>query len=161
MIINRNLGRALIRNGQYIKAEEVLNRALELDSTFNGLRDELGLAYLFQSMYEKALKEFKKENALYGLSLHWIGITYARMGKTAEAQKVFDELSKQNPDGCPLLVYFALGDNDKGFQCLEKACYNYDVNLVYNKIDIIALPVWGDLYLDPRFIAIQKKMGIK
>ncbi len=161
MIINRNLGRAFNYNGQYKQAETVLKRAFHLDSTFNALHEELGLAYLCQSMYSEAITEFKKEYAITRGSFHLIGVAYARMGNIEKAQQVLNELNKQNPRACHFHMYFVLGQMDKGFHCLEELYDKHDISLSYSMSELMAFPIWNNLHSDPRFIAIQKKMGLK
>ena len=91
-----------------------------------------------------------------------IGITYARMGKRFDAKKILDSLQNQSKErfvspwflAC---LNFALGENDQGFEHLEKAYKDRDSDL----ITIIPNPILESLRSDPRFKALLKKMDLE
>jgi len=53
-------------------------------------------------------------------------------------------------------LYFALGENDKGFDWLEKAYECRDPMLAYLKIGRL----FTGIHSDPRFVALLKKIGL-
>ena len=55
------------------------------------------------------------------------------------------------------ILYFVLGEDDLGFQWLDKAYEEYDSRMRLLKID----PVFDRVRSDPRFEAILKKMGLE
>jgi len=55
------------------------------------------------------------------------------------------------------ILYFVLGEDDLGFQWLDKAYEEYDSRMRLLKID----PVFDRVRSDPRFEAIMKKMGLE
>ena len=54
------------------------------------------------------------------------------------------------------LIHFALGENDKGFERLEKAYEERDSRLRKLKTD----PIFDNVRSDPRFKELLKKMGL-
>jgi hypothetical protein len=119
-------------------------------------------------MYEEAIVEYEKEMEASG---GWdpaaqcaMGITYAQMGKNDKARKVLDNLTTQVeersvPHGWLADLHFALGEDDKGFECLDKAYEMHDPWLSFIRIR----PNPGLLHssrTDPRFIELLRKMGL-
>jgi TolB-like protein/Tfp pilus assembly protein PilF len=167
-IINTDVGSAYYFMRQYDKAIEAYQNVLAMDEGFwkgyYGLAD----AYFQKEMYEETLAEFQKAKDLYK---GWqpqleslMGITYARMGRREEARQVLDNLlerSKQEYVQQILVanLYFALEENDQGFDWLERAYKGRDPWLPFIK----AFPFY-DFYdsvrSDPRFIAMLKKIGL-
>ena len=83
------------------------------------------------------------------------------MGKKDEAQQLLDELierSKQAyvPPTTIAWLYFALGENDKGFMWLDRAYEAGDLWLSFTKID----PVFDNVRSDPRYKELLKKIGM-
>jgi len=108
-------------------------------------------------MYEEALQEYKLLNSLTGM-----GVTYAKMGKTAEAKKVLNELMERSKHMFVSRysladIYFALGDNDQGFAWLERAYEDRAHGLCWLKVE----PFYDSVRSDPRFQALLKKMDLE
>ncbi|MBA7623130.1 Serine/threonine-protein kinase PknD [subsurface metagenome] len=157
LVISRNLGQFFYFARQYDQAIEALQRTMDMDPNFSGIHGYLGDAYLQKSMYEEALAEFQK-----GMSQSAIGITYAKMGRREEALQLLDDLIKRSKEEyvSPLGVarfYFALGENDQGFEWLDKAYEERDGLLCVLKID----PECDSVRSDTRFTALLKKMGLE
>jgi len=55
------------------------------------------------------------------------------------------------------VIHFALGDNDQGFERLEKAYEERDPQLKKLKTE----PIYDNVSSDPRFIELLKKMGLE
>jgi serine/threonine-protein kinase len=163
LVINKDLAFRYILARQYDNAIKVLQRALEMNPNFPMLHSTLGLAYLGKSMFEEALKEFQKEEKLFLREMGpWIGIAYAKMGKTDEAHKVLAELIEQLekiyiPSSLIALIYFSLGENDKGFKWLDKAYEERDYFIRILKVD----PNVDSVRSDPRFKALLKKVNLE
>jgi hypothetical protein len=72
---------------------------------------------------------------------------------------LIDELSRRPypPPGCIAIIYLGLGDKDRAFEWLGKACEERDGdNLRWLKVDHLYDPVRSD----PRFIDLLKKVGL-
>jgi hypothetical protein len=82
------------------------------------------------------------------------------MGQRDKAQEVLGDLLRQPKQKhhayWAALIYFVLGDRDRGFEQLERACEERDESLGELKID----PFFDEVRSDPRFTALLKKIGL-
>jgi TolB-like protein/Tfp pilus assembly protein PilF len=169
LVMNRIVGMVLAMAGESDRAIEMLKKTVEMDPLFSNVHLALGFVYSQESLYEKALVEYEKE---IEASDGWdpvaqcaMGITYAQMGKKDKARKVLDSLTNQLeeenlPHSSLADLHFALGENDKGFKCLDRAYQKRDPWLSF----INARPSSGLLHssrTDPRFIALLRKMNLE
>ena len=118
-------------------------------------------------MYEEALAEFEREKQVLVASemgifqigiFPLISITYARMGNLEEAEKIHRVV--ESLDGMEFYkacYYFVLGEDDKGFEFLEKAFVEKNASMLYIKAD----PFLDRVRTDPRFKALLKKMNLE
>lgn len=164
LVINRNLGQVLYRAGRYDEALEALNKTLEMDPTFSSTHLYLGSIYLQKSRYEDALAEFQKEKEYargWGTRAEaWIGVAYMKLGQREKTQEILDDLIKRSKQTYVratsiAMLYFVLGEDDQGFQWLEKAYEEYDSFLRLIRTDLI----FDRVRSDPRFREIVRKMG--
>jgi tetratricopeptide (TPR) repeat protein len=165
LVLNRNLGAVLYYARDYDRAIEVLRKTLEMDPGFSFTHAYLGQTYLQKSMYDEALTELETERAVAG---EWVaevetflGTAYARVGYTDKARKILDGLLEHSKriyvSPCMLaLMYFVLNDNDRAFECLEKAYRSQDIDLTYLKIE----PRLDTVRSDPRYKALLKRIGL-
>jgi len=155
--INVNVGHVLIQAQKYDQAIESLEEAIEMFPDHRSGYSLLGQAYLLKSKYEEALDQFQKIDHRF-----WIGITYAKMGKKIEAQKVLDDLIMQSELSYvrPFSIaefYFALGEIDQGFEWLEKGYQERGDNIYELKV----YPFFDSVRSDPRFTVLLKKMNLE
>jgi TolB-like protein/tetratricopeptide (TPR) repeat protein/predicted Ser/Thr protein kinase len=149
----------------YDEAEEILHRVIEMDSSFVAVHYNLGELYFYQTRYEEAIAEYRKEMdnpAGWHLPAKALtGTAYAKMGKKTEAQQVLDglvERSKQLyvPPSLLAMLSIALGKNDDAFEYLDKAYDERDWMMSLLKVDI----GFEDIRSDPRYHAMLKKIGL-
>lgn len=163
--INRDSGYYYYLARIYDQAIEALKRTIEMNPNFPFSHGILGKVYLQKSMYEEALEEFEKEkhalraNQMGYLQIGFIphyAITYARMGRKEEAQKMIEQLGNRAPylQAC---FYFSIGRNDKGFEWLEKAYELRSTEMFSIKVE----PHLDSVRSDPRFKAMLKKMNLE
>jgi len=166
LVINRNLGQVLYRAGRYDEAIEVLQRTMVMDPNFSYIHFHLGYIYLQKSMYDKALEEFQKERELArgwaSRAEVWIGIVYAKMGQQEKAREILTDLIERSnqeyiSQTMMAILYFSLGEDDKGFQRLEKAYEEFDTWLRLIRVE----PLFDRVSKDPRFKALLKKSGLE
>jgi serine/threonine-protein kinase len=162
--IGRDLGRVYHLRRQYDQAIEQYRRVLELDPNFPSGYLHLGMAYEGKLRYEEALAAFQKAQTLPGgnpLILGASGHCYAASGNLAEARRALtelDELSRRRYVA-PIsraLIYIGLGDRDRAFQWLEKACEERDPWLAWLNVE----PVFDSLRSDPRFPRLLRRVGL-
>jgi len=136
-----------------------------MDPDFPGSHYCLGRVYLEKSMYEEALKEIQKEKdirriTVQGLSIFDldIGIAYARMGRKDEAREILKRAeSTWGRYYGKALLCFSLGENDKGFEYLDKESEEPANSIPALKID----PGIDGVRSDPRIDALLRKVNLE
>lgn len=152
----------------YSRAIEELSKVLEVDPHFYLARFFSGLVYGQQRIYDCAIEELKQahqlEKALPGVNvaLAALGHTYAASGRTGEAREILERLLKA-PSGsyvspCDLaVIYTALGEHDRAFEWLGRACEERDEWIVYVKVN----PRLDPLRSDDRFGELVRRVGLQ
>jgi hypothetical protein len=115
-----------------------------------------------------ALAALEKLRATPGFfSKVFVGVSLARMGRRAEAEKILaglQEAAKKEPFPDSVVVAylcFALGDQNQGFTYLDQAYEARDQGT--NRMELAFMnTVWWleDSRHDPRFTALLKKIGM-
>ncbi len=164
LIINTLLGWVPYFARQYGEAVEQYKKALEMDAEFVPAHFFLGLAYALQSKYEKALTELQLASKLFGRSTLFMqtqAYTLGLSGRRYEAEIILKEL--ENVAGkeyvspyFTAVAYAGLGDMDRVFEWLARACEQRDIWMVFLKVD----PIWDDLRPDPMFAALLERVGL-
>jgi adenylate cyclase len=90
-----------------------------------------------------------------------MGIVYARMGDKTEARKIAEQYesaswSDPNEAYTAAILFFALGEKDRGLELLDKACDFRSRRLVFLKTS----PYFETVRQEPRFLALLKKGGL-
>ena len=90
-----------------------------------------------------------------------LGYAYAVAGQQEKARKLIDELQSgsQPEHQVPYhlaMIYFGLGETDKAFECLTKACEHRSTQLWWIKV----IPEFDRVRADPRFQAILRRMNL-
>jgi tetratricopeptide (TPR) repeat protein len=165
--INREAGHIYYLSRKYDQAQEALKRTIEMNPNFPLVHASLGLVYLQKSMFEEALAEFEREKqallasemGMFQIGVNpLISITYACMGNLEEAEKILEQAkSIVGIDYYKACYYFVIGEDDKGFECLEKAFVMKESFMRYIKVD----PLLDRVRSDPRFDEILKKMNLE
>ncbi|UCD57678.1 MAG: protein kinase, partial [Candidatus Hydrogenedentota bacterium] len=156
-------GVVLLNAREYDRAIEMLQKTIELDPHFPLTRALLGKTYQGKSMYEEALAEYQREDVVGGsfLPAASTGVVYVRIGERDKALHVLEDLLRQSkeqyvsPYGLATLC-FALGDNDKGFELLEKAYGELNLMMCFMKVDADLDAIRSD----PRYLAMLRKMNL-
>ena len=94
-------------------------------------------------------------------SLAWLARLYGQTGRRGEARALLDELLSLSARRyvSPLsigFVYFAIGENDGGFEWLEKAYAERSNGMVYLAVDPYLEPWRGD----PRYRDLMRRVGL-
>jgi len=161
LMIRGTTGNTLAWMGQYDRAIDELNQVLELDPDYGPAREYLHQArlkrFLAEENYEEALQECQKSDDLLGM-----GIVYARMGRKTEGRIIADQYIVRsqkdlNDAYAAAVLLLALGENDRGFEFLERAYEYRSRRMVFLKTS----PYFDTVRQDPRFLALLKKIGLE
>jgi len=132
-----------------------------LDPNYLYLGSQLAVAYREKGMFAEALELYKKTAEATAIPEPGLAITYARMGRRNDAERVLNEVKTFAAThyfaGEEIAsIYVALGDNNAAFQWLERA-YNEHSGSLHG---IVARPIFRPLHSDPRFAALLKRIGL-
>jgi len=148
----------------YQRMKEQGRRLIELEPLFYGGYLLMGMAAWSNLEYEEAIEAMEKTVALGGglMMMGHLGHLYGEAGQTEKAQQVLDQLfalreQRYVPSFHIGLAYAGLGELDRAFEWLEKACEEHDGPLIF-------LGLYGSsrncLRADPRLAAILQKMNL-
>lgn len=160
--INWDLGVLLDFSRQNDRAIEQFQKIIRMDPTWPPAHAGLMQAYLEKGMYEDAITEWKKANAL-GRPGAEAGLAYANAlaGKKDEARKILEALKEASNKRyvTPFafaLIYMALGDKDQAFEWLNKTIDEDPYRIAFIKVN----PRFDSLRSDPRFDALLRRMKL-
>jgi len=151
------------------EAIEQYKKVMEMAPDYAVVYFNLGTAYVIKGRFEEAIEFSKKAVSLSGDSPIWkagLAYAYARAGKTEHALEIRDEMIKLVESGQlyhgPLAtVYVGLNQRDEAIRCLEAVYQNSETSMYLFR-------TWYEDYLgsdllssDPRFIELQKKIGLE
>ncbi|UCH84598.1 MAG: protein kinase [Candidatus Latescibacterota bacterium] len=165
LIISNDLGQVYYFARRYDEAIYQLRKTLEMDPGFLVAHFFLALTYAQRAMYDDALRTAQRAMAIAGegdsLILTQLGIIYSLSGKKDNAREVLDELQDlaKHRYVSPFrvaLVYVGLGQNDKAFWWLDKACQERDHWMETLKVH----PALDGLRTDERYADLLKQTGL-
>jgi adenylate cyclase len=167
VIMNHNMGAAYYYQGRFDEAIEWFHRANELDPSVllasHGATN-LIQAYALSGRLDEAVKELETlaavPKAARGLRV-WRAYMLAAMKKRDEALEALRQLEEDYRNGKEspyqiAMIYFVLGDADKGFAWLKVACAEHDGGILWMMRD----HELAGVRKDSRFIALQKAIGM-
>jgi len=164
LIINKNVGTILYYAGQLEPSIEQYQRTIELEANFARTRVYLGVAYMKQGKYEKAVCEYEEAIRLSGagsVPYALLAHTHALSGNHVEANRMLELLKERRrqeyvPAFNIALIYVGLGQADAAFEWLEEAFAERSSWLVSLKIE----PMLDVLRPDPRFAELLGRIGL-
>ncbi len=165
LIINTDVGLIQQFQGRTDRALECNQKALDLDPNFSVAHYCTGLGYQQQGLYEKALASFEKgiqlsaDRTVISARANILAVS----GKHDEARQILLELETIAKDRYVspyriALIHAGLGDADRAFEWLEKACEERSVWLIH--VHLRVDPRLATLHKDPRFAQLLQKMGM-
>jgi TolB-like protein/Tfp pilus assembly protein PilF len=152
------LGSLLIRNRQFVAAQEALRRALEIQPESTHAFIYLAELQLLEGKAIEALATFRKVDN-EGFRLWGIAMAKHTLNHATESQQALDELIAKHTHGYSYeiaQVYGWRGEKDKAFEWLERSYQQREGDLVYIKDDELLAPLRGD----PRHKALLRKMNL-
>lgn len=183
--ISLAMGKMYYFAGRYYEAIRKGREMLEIDPQFGQANGLIGLAYLEMGLYQDAEREFKVlvesltdqnvikhrrgetpgESAALPDSdpeaIALLGYTYAVSGKRNNALEVLNKLQelikrRYVEPHTLAIVHIGLGDNDKAFECLDRAFEDRCSILTYIKV----IPLFDGLKSDPRYDKLVRCIGL-
>jgi tetratricopeptide (TPR) repeat protein len=150
--------------GEYDSALAYVERAAEIDSTFDLIFLTRSYVYVRQGRFDEAIEEAEKAVAVGStLALPQLALAYALSGQTDKARESIAKLTEGTEGGylSPRLlaeVYCALGDREKVLEYLEKGYQERDFGMLMPAM-------WGPwcdfIKSDPRYKELMKKVGVE
>ncbi len=137
-VVNMGPALILILQRQYDRAIEEIGKLFELDPSFHWAHYCLGSVYLQKRDYEKAIAALEQMNLPPWRDGH-LGYAYAVAGQPEKAHKLIEELQSgsQPEHQAPYhlaMIYSGLGETDKAFECLTRACDQRSTQLWWIKV---------------------------
>jgi len=153
----------LMYQAKYQAAKEQVRKALELDPGSAYAYYVLGWIDIEAGKFKEATSALEKARKMDPIPYYvaWLGYAYAAAGERRKAQAIIVELEQASSKQwvspfATALIYLGLGEKRQALDGLEKA---YDARsqwLTLLKVD----KMFDPLRSDPRFIALQKKVGL-
>jgi TolB-like protein/Tfp pilus assembly protein PilF len=154
----------LVMSRRHDQAIQQHKKTAELDPSFFYFESQVAIAYREKGRFAEAVAEYQRlQRATGRQAFSGLAITYARMGKTAEARNILNEFLKRSerqyvsPDEIAL-IYASLGEKDLAFSWLDRA---YEARSAFLITGIQGSPNYDPLRSDPRFDALLRKIGLK
>lgn len=148
---------------------EIVWRMIRIEPNFYGSYAQRGTVYLVREQYEEAIEQYQKALILNfdQQVLGVLGYAYGMAGKRQEALNILDKLIDAGNQYSANEIYIArtyagLGEYDKVFGWLEKACQKRSGDLVYLKSqNEVGEGIWGrGMRTDPRYPEMLRHIGI-
>jgi len=157
LIINSELGMALLYQRQYDRAIVQERKTLEMDPNFAAAHLYLGMAFLQEARYADAITE--EQDAQNGFVL---ARAYLKSGDIVKAQKVVQDLkdlSKRRYLSAYQMAtaFIGLEDKERAFEWLEKAYEARSLRPFLMRVD----PAFDNLRPDPRFQNLMRRVGLQ
>jgi len=162
LVINTNLGAALLRAHRFDEAIAQLRRTVALDNRFGYGRQTLGMALELKGQIPEAIAQYQAAIALdpSPTYLSLLGHVYGTIGRKEEATKLLGQIqdtgkSRYVDPYYLAIVHLGLGDREAALTALEKSFEELNGNtLEYIRTD----PFLDPLRADPRFEALAEKI---
>ena len=162
LVINTNLGAALLRAHRFDEAIAQLRKTVALDNRFGYGRQTLGMALQLKGQIPEAIVEYQAAIALdpSPTYLSLLGHVYGTIGRKEEATKLLGQIqdtgkSRYVDPYYLAIVHLGLGDREAALTALEKSFEELNGNtLEYIRTD----PFLDPLRADPRFEALAEKI---
>ena len=135
-------------------------RTLQLDPNYFYLDSDLAAAYREKGNFAEAIALYTKAQETTHLPSSGLAITYARMGRQAEAQNILAQLVQARDKryvSAPVIaaIYVAFGDKEEAFRWLDRAYAEHSGILQW----IAFLPEFRPLHSDARFPHLLRRIG--
>ena len=150
-----------LAKGDYPTALQLAERVMEIDSRFFYDVDPIAHVYAAMDRWPDAVKRYESLPAgTLALPNFELAVCYARMGQNERARQMLadlEEVAKQRyiDQTHIAAIYSALGDKDKAFSALDRACDDRSARVSTPRFFFWLAP----LFEDPRFAALENKVA--
>jgi len=142
---------------------EASKRGLLLEPEDAFLHYLLGVGFEATGKLPEAISEYQKTMKTWNGPSVAVALAhaYSAAGRKAEASKILRDLQRKSketllPSYTMATIYAGLGENDKAFEFLEKACSEKSLDISFSlKSDLLL----DDLRSDPRFQTMLRRIG--
>ncbi len=153
-ILNHLVGLIRLYARDFDGAIDAFKKTLEMAPNFQVSRGRLGVIYELQGKYTEALAEYDQDAPR---NREFLGLTYVRAGRRADALRHLEEMEQRAKreyvsSAARGMTWVALGEKDRGYALLAKACVEKDRALVGAKVE----PTFDTLRAEPRFHEVLK-----
>jgi TolB-like protein/Tfp pilus assembly protein PilF len=150
-IINNNVGVTRYLAGDFDGAIEAFRKTLDIAPDFSPTHGYLAELYAVLRRYAEAEAEYAR-CTMPGYSERGRGVMYALAGRRREALRLVEDLERRpkRDSVSPTArgsIWIALGEKDRGYALLARACAESDQLFWDMKVD----PLFEELRADPRF----------
>ncbi len=164
LIFMNNIAEMHIDRAELNEAAALSQRIIDLDPSFWGGHQTLGITLIKQDRLPEALAEAEKSvetSNRMNAPLALLGHGYALQGRRTEAEAIIQELNKrmQNKGADPrdtAIIYTGLGDHDKAFELLQQGFEEHSVFMPYLNLEPLFEPLRGD----PRWRDLKRRIGL-
>jgi TolB-like protein/Tfp pilus assembly protein PilF len=173
LIVNADLGLAYYFARQYQLAVETCKKTIDMDPSFLPPQWYLADAYHQLGMIPEEVNEYAQFTSLtytqepkqdQDQDRDWGKVmlsAYQAGGYKAYLQAMLSEFqaahrADRSPPERLATTYMLLGQNDKALDALERSYQQHAPNIIYLKAD----PYYDPLRTDPRFVALERKLGL-
>ncbi len=162
--INTSAARNLYFMRQYSEAIDRARKVAAKTPNYLPVYDLQFLICIRKGAPREAITAVQKGMSMSGGSPKYVGmlgVCYATMGMKDEALEILNQIQKLSeekfvPSFGFALVYLYLGERDKFFEFMDKACEER-----YWSVGALFTPLFDEIRSDPRFTALTEKVGLK
>ena len=150
-----------IAQGDHPAALQFAERIIEIDPRFFYDVDPIANVYAAMGQWQEAVKRYESLPAgTLNRPNFELAVCHAQLGESERSRKILADLevlSKQRyiDQTHIAAIYAALGDKDKAFAALDRACDNRSARVSSPRFFFWLAP----LFDDPRFAALEKKVA--
>jgi TolB-like protein/Tfp pilus assembly protein PilF len=160
-IVSNFAGIVLLSAGKIDQAIIEGKRTIELDPEYSYFESPLGAAYRAQGRLTDALAVYEKARDVSKQPTPGLAITYALLGRTAQARELVDQFigqarTKYFAADSIAAIYVALGERDEAFRWLDRAVVEHSAPME----GLAVRPEFRPLYSDPRFADLLRRVGL-
>lgn len=163
-IITLNVGAIYLQRKQFEKALSYFQKSIELDPSFAPGHAWLGLTYQLMKKYPEAILQIQKSVELSGRSsesIGYLGYVLGKFGKRDEARKLAKENEARYLAGTGAAynvarIYAGMDEKEKTLEWLGRDYEDRSTWINSLREDWM----WDDVRSDPRFIDLERKVGL-